>query len=174
MEHTGVYYRPVAKTLLAAGFYVSVVHAKLTHDFGNNSIRRGKTDNKDSVKIANYAHANWSSLSQHEAKDENRQALKTLNRQLRLYSKCETALKNNLIALLDGSFPGANKLFSPETRANGHEKWVDFAERFWHRDCVCSLSRNAFFGSYANGARKAMLAGTKIRLTKSMTTREPK
>ena len=155
MEHTGAYYLPVARTLISAGFFVCVVHALLIHDFGNNSIRRGKTDKKDAVKIANYALANWSSLLPQQAQDEIRQELKTLNRQLSLYTKCETALKNNLIALLDGSFPGANKLFSPETRANGHEKWVDFAERFWHRDCVCSLSRNAFSESYRKWCKKS-------------------
>ena len=42
MEHTGAYYLPVAKVLTETGFFVSVVHAKLVHDFGNNSIRRGK------------------------------------------------------------------------------------------------------------------------------------
>lgn len=117
MEHTGAYYQPVAQTLAEAGIFVSVVHAKLVHDFGNNSIRRGKTDKKDSVKIANYALANWTSLPQYRREDEIRRELKTLNRQLNIYTKYETALKNNLIALLDGTFPGLNKLFSPETRA---------------------------------------------------------
>ena len=155
MEHTGAYYRPVAKTLLAAGFFVSVVHAKLVHDFGNNSIRRGKTDKKDSVKIANYALANWTSLPQLTVVDDIREKLKILNRQLSIYTKHEVSLKNNLIALLDGTFPGLDKLFSKETRANGHEKWIDFAIRFWHRDCVCSLSRKAFLESYQKWCRRS-------------------
>jgi transposase len=155
MEHTGAYYLPVAQTLAEAGLFVSVVHAKLVHDFGNNSIRRGKTDRKDAVKIANYALANWSSLSRYRKQDNIRRELKTLNRQLSIYAKYETALKNNLIALLDGTFPGLNKLFSPETRTNGHEKWIDFAERFWHLDCVRSLSRNAFAESYRKWCKKS-------------------
>jgi len=62
MENTSAYYLPVSTVLSEAGFFVSVVHAKLIHDFGNNSIRHGKTDKKDALKIANYALTNWASL----------------------------------------------------------------------------------------------------------------
>jgi len=148
MEYTGVYYLPVAQMLSKAGLFVSVVHAKLVHDFGNNTIRRGKTDKKDAIKIANYALTNWDSLPRFSVQENIRRELKALNRQLSIYTKCETALKNNLIALLEGTFPGLNKLFSPETRANGHEKWIDFAARFWHCDCVRSMSRKAFSECY--------------------------
>ena len=154
MEHTGAYYLPVASVLYDAGFFVSVVHAKLVHDFGNNSIRRGKTDPKDAIKIANYALANWTSLVRFQKQDDIRQELKKLNRQLHLYTKIETSMKNNLIALLDHTFPGLNKLFPPTQKANGHEKWIDFALRFWHRDCVCSLSRNSFAESYRKWCKK--------------------
>lgn len=154
MEYTGVYYLPIAQTLVQAGFFVSVVHAKLIHDFGNNTIRRAKTDKKDAIKIANYALANWASLPVYRKQDDIRQELKTLNRQLSIYAKYETALKNNLIVLLDGTFPGLNKLFSSDNRTNGHEKWIDFTARFWHRDCVCSLSRNAFAESYRKWCKR--------------------
>lgn len=33
MEHTGMYWRPIAMTLKEAGFYVSVVNAILIHNF---------------------------------------------------------------------------------------------------------------------------------------------
>ena len=50
MEATGNYHTPVAKLLHDAGLYVSVVNAKLVHGYGNNDLRRVKTDKKDSVK----------------------------------------------------------------------------------------------------------------------------
>lgn len=124
MEHTGAYYLPVANILGDAGFFVSVVHAKLVHDFGNNSIRRGKTDPKDAIKIANYTLANWTSLVQFQKQNDVRQELKKLNRQLHLYTKIETSMKNNLIALLDHTFPNVNKLFPPIQKTNGHENRV--------------------------------------------------
>ena len=48
MEHTGMYWRPVALALKEAGFFVSVVNAMLIHDFSDNSLRRIKTDKADS------------------------------------------------------------------------------------------------------------------------------
>lgn len=54
MEATGNYHAPVAKLLHDAGLYVSVVNAKLVHSYGNNDLRRVKTDRKDSVKLANH------------------------------------------------------------------------------------------------------------------------
>ncbi len=53
MEHTGSYWRPIALTLVKAGFFVSVVNAMLIHDFRDNSLRRVKTDRADALKIAN-------------------------------------------------------------------------------------------------------------------------
>ena len=46
MESTGNYHTPVAWLLHDAGLYVSVVNAMLVHDYGNNSLRRAKTDKK--------------------------------------------------------------------------------------------------------------------------------
>ncbi len=44
MEATENYHTPVAKVLHDARLYVSVVHAKLIHGYGNNDLRRVKTD----------------------------------------------------------------------------------------------------------------------------------
>lgn len=48
--------------------------------------------------------------------------LKTMNRQFGLYTKNKIALKNNLIALLDQSYPGVNTLFTSPIREDGHQK----------------------------------------------------
>ncbi|NCE66575.1 IS110 family transposase, partial [Pseudoflavonifractor sp. 524-17] len=44
MEHTGMYWHPIALALKEAGFFVSVVNAMLIHDFSDNSLRKVKTD----------------------------------------------------------------------------------------------------------------------------------
>lgn len=62
MEHTGMYWRPIALAMKEAGFFVSVVNAMLIHDFSDNSLRKIKTDKADSMKIANYALAFWQDL----------------------------------------------------------------------------------------------------------------
>lgn len=148
MECTGRYYEPVARYLHEKGFFVSAVHAKLIHDFGNNSIRKVKTDKADALKIANYGLTYWTSLKQYTPEDDTRLLLKTCNRQYNQCMKLRIALKNNLIALLDQTFPGVNTLFSSSLRQDGHEKWVDFAGMFWHCECVSSLSIAAFTNRY--------------------------
>lgn len=54
LGHTGRYYEPVAQMLHDAGVFVSAVNPKLIKDYGNNSLRRVKTDKADSIKIARY------------------------------------------------------------------------------------------------------------------------
>ena len=55
MEHTGRYYECVAKVLHEAGLYVSAVNPLLIKEYGNNSLRKVKTDKADAMKIAKYA-----------------------------------------------------------------------------------------------------------------------
>lgn len=59
MEHTGRYYEPVAQYIHESGVFVSAVNPLLIREYGNNSLRRIKTDKADSLKIARYALDNW-------------------------------------------------------------------------------------------------------------------
>ena len=160
MEYTGRYYQPIARYLYEAGIFVSTVHAKLIHDYGNNSIRKVKTDKADAVKIANYGLTNWVSLTRYTPEDDTRLLLKTYNRQYSQYMKMKVALKNNLIALLDQTFPGANTLFSSPAKQDGHEKWVDFAAKFWHCECVSKLTKAQFTVQYNKWCAKSGYHGS--------------
>lgn len=154
METTGNYHAPIARYLHEMGIYVAVVNAMLVHDYGNNSLRRAKTDKKDAIKLANYALDRWNSLPRYFPEEDTRLALKTCYRQYERYSKLQTMLKNNLIALFDQTFPGANRLFSSPRRADGSEKWVDFVSEFWHSECVCSSSEKSFVSRYQKWCKK--------------------
>ena len=59
-----------------------------------------------------------------------------------------TASANNLIALLEQSFPGVRKLFDSPPRADGHQKWVDFVSAYPHADRVRGVSLKKFTKSY--------------------------
>ena len=156
MECTGNYYYPVAYTLHEAGLFVSTVHAKLIHDYGNNTIRKVKTDKADSIKIANYGLSRWLELPAYVPEEDTRLMLKTISRQYTKYAKVKTMLKNNFIALTDQTFPGVNKLFSSPPRKNdGHEKWLDFAFTFWHCECVKNLTEKAFADKYHKWCKKS-------------------
>ena len=154
MEATGNYHLPVASFLYDSGFYVSVVNAMLVHGYGNNNLRRVKTDKKDAVKLANYGLDHWLTLPRDIPEDEVRLMLKTTYRQYQQCTKVQTMLKNNLISLLDTAFPDANRLFTSPTRADGSEKWVDFISTFWHCECVCGLSEKAFTAKYQKWCKR--------------------
>ena len=166
MEYTGSYYEPIAYALHEAGLYVSTVHAQLIHDFGNNTIRRVKTDKADAMKIAAYGLANWNVLPRYTPQEDIRRQLKAYSRQYAKYTKLKTMLKNNLISLTDSTFPGVNELFtSPPRKEDGHEKWLDFALKFWHAECVCSLSEKAFTDRYQRWCSKAGYRFSKNKAT---------
>ena len=90
MESTGNYHAPVAQLLHDAGLYVSVVNAKLVHSYGNNDLRRVKTDRKDAVKLANYGLDRWLTLPRYIPEENTRLLLKNCYRQYRQYSKVQT------------------------------------------------------------------------------------
>ena len=154
IEYTGYYHAPIAAALHEAGIYVSAVNAMLVHDYGNNSLRRAKTDKKDAIKLANYALDRWLSLPRYLPEEDTRFMLKTCYRQYVQLSKIRTMQKNNLISLLDVTFPEVNRLFSSPPKADGSEKWVDFVAQYWHRECVCGISQKSFAKSYEKWCRK--------------------
>ena len=77
--------------------------------------------------------------------DELRNQLKTMNRQFGFYMKHKTAMKNNLIGILDQTYPGVNTYFDSPARSDGSQKWVDFASTYWHVDCVRKPFRQKVF-----------------------------
>ena len=154
MEHTGRYYEPMARQLADADFFVSAINPKLIKDYGANSLRKVKTDKADALKIARYALDNWQDLCQYTNMDTIRVQLKTLNQQFSFYTKQKTASKNNLIALLDMTYPGVNTLFDSPAREDGSQKWVDFAASFWHVDCVRSMGLTAFTERYRKWCKR--------------------
>lgn len=154
MEHTGRYYEPVAQVIHSRGLSVSAVNPLLIREYGGNSLRRVKTDKADAKKIARYGLDNWAELREYTPMDTIRYELKTLNRQFQLASKNRTACSNNLVALLDQSFPGVRSWFDSPVRKDGSHKWVDFAMTFWHVDCVRSASQAVFAERYQKWCKR--------------------
>ena len=150
MECTGHYYEPVARELSQAGFFVSTVNPQIINNFQgqDNPLRKVKTDKADSVKIARFTLDSWANLKQYTIMDELRSQLKIMNRQFNFYMKHKTAMKSNLIALIDKTYPGANTYFDSPVRDDGSQKWVDFLDTYWHVDCVRKMSLHAFTDHY--------------------------
>ena len=154
MEATGRYHEPVAAALHELGIYVCVLNPIVIKQSGAGSVRKVKSDKKDALKIAKYGLDNWTKLREHTPMDAVRQQLKLFSRQYNLHMKTSVALQNNLISLLDKTWPGINKSFDSPTRADGHQKWVDFVATFWHSDCVCRISEKAFVERYQKWCKR--------------------
>jgi transposase len=154
MEHTGVYYQIVAETLVNSGVNVSVVNPVLINQFGNNTLRKVKTDKRDSMKIARYALENHHELRDYGVTDSQRDTLKSFVRQFNFEDKNLSAQKNRLYALLQRTFPFIDEFFSSPAKSNGHQKLIDFVITFWHNDCVSSLSLAKFTEKYRKFCKK--------------------
>lgn len=157
MEYTGNYYLPIALFLRNNGLFVSVVNPILVKDYSTKSltVRKVKTDKKDSLKLASFALDRWLELPEFNAQSQARLLLKSYNRQYNQYIKLKVMLKNNLISLLDQTFPAANTLFStPSRKTDGHEKWVDFVLKYPHCECISKKSFPLFLKSYFSWCRK--------------------
>lgn len=162
MEYTGSYYEPIARFLHNEGIYVSVVNAILIHNYSGNSVRRAKTDKKDSVRIAQYALDRWLDLREYIPTEETRSTLTLLNRQYSAICKHKTQLINNLISLIDQSFPNANEFFdSPGRQSDGHMKWSDFALTSSSNSHIAT----AFLVFHARLSRINTAAGARSRIT---------
>lgn len=157
MEYTGNYYLPIALFLRNNGLFVSVVNPILVKDYSTKSltVRKCKTDKKDSLKLAAFALDRWLELPEFNAQSQARLLLKSYNRQYNQYNKLKVMLKNNLISLLDQTFPAANTLFTTPTRkADGHEKWIDFVLKYPHCECISKKSFSLFSKSYLSWCKK--------------------
>jgi transposase len=154
MEYTGVYYQVVAETLVKSGIHVSVVNPVLVSQYGNNSLRKVKTDSKDALKIARYAFDNRDELREYSLSETLRDNLKSFVRQFNFEDKTLSMHKNQLYALLERTFPRIDGIFTSDAKPNGHQKLVDFVIQFWHNDCVADLSLSKFTEKYRNFCRK--------------------
>lgn len=148
LECTGRYHEPILRSLSGAGIFVTAVNPHLIKNFGNNTVRKVKSDPADAKKIARYTLDNWAQLKEYSGMDNTREKLKTLNAQLDFFTKQKASAKTNLISLLDMTYPGVNDLFSSPPRNDGSEKWVDYASSFWHVDCVRTAGLKTFTARY--------------------------
>ena len=81
MEATGHYHYPILKALLNEHIYVSLVNPYVMKKYGDSNIRKGKTDKKDSIRIAYYVIEKSYQLSPYTVVDQTSDDLEFLSRQ---------------------------------------------------------------------------------------------
>lgn len=155
MECTGRYHLGLASSLQKDGYTVYTVNPKLLADFHDDSLRKPKTDSIDAQKIARYGIQYWNKERRPFSQmDSKRECLKECERQYKLYTDECVTFTNNLLSLTDLTCPGVNRLFSSNPNQNGHLKWVDFVNTWWHVDCIRKMSMNAFSNRYCKWCQK--------------------
>jgi len=113
LEATGAYHLPVLNYLKQKGIFVVVINPLMMKKYSSLTLRKGKTDKIDSIKISNYGIDNWFHLNDYCVSDVLYDELNTLCRQYNQYVAIKIKCKVNLANLLDKTMPGVGDVLAP-------------------------------------------------------------
>lgn len=122
--------------------------------YASRSIRKGKTDKLDSIKIANYGIDNWFNMKEYTLAADKYEELNTLVRQYSQYIKLSIQSKLMLINLLDKTMPGITTLLKNRTEQWKNDKLNSFVKKFWHYDNIRKHTKKQFIAMYLKWAKK--------------------
>ena len=155
LEATGGYHLPLITSLKQAGLFVSVINPLIMKKYASTSLRKGKTDKLDSIRIANFGIDNWFKLIDYSMPEDVYAELKMLGRQYSHYMSVKVQSTLALTDLLDRAMPGIKGLInvkrSDEPTKN---KLCDFVEEYWHYDNIRSISEACFVEGYCQWAKR--------------------
>ena len=154
MESTGAYHYPLLTYLKEQGIFVSVINPLVMSKYANQSIRKGKTDKLDSIKIANFGIDHWFHLVDYTPSADVYEELKVLNRQYLNYISMRIQAKQTLTNLLDRTMPGIKTLLLNRSDVPNRDKLCDFVKEYWHFDNITHMTEARFITSYNNWAKK--------------------
>ena len=135
LEATGHYHLPVTNYLVKSDIYVSCLNALQMKMFSSQNLRRAKTDNIDSRKIAEYGTKNWYDLKPYYQEEEKYGELRMLSRQYDKKTELIVTEKVNLTNILDMVMPGIKLILSDE-------KLLEFAEKYIHYENIIKIFIN--------------------------------
>ena len=154
MEATGIYHLPILDYLKSNNIFVSVVNPLIIHKYASLSIRRGKTDPLDAIKIANFGLDNWLKLTNYSPNEEIYDELRLLNRQYLSYITMRIRSKHTLTHLLDRTMPGIKTLLQNNSKTPDRDKLCAFSKEYWHFDNITKMSEAMFTKNYVKWAKK--------------------
>lgn len=154
MEATGHYHLPVLKKLHNADLFICVMNPYLMKKYGDNEIRRGKTDKKDAMRMAFYALEKSYSLTRYSSLEQKYLDLKFLSRQYN--QRVSTKVMNRIYLgnLLDETMPGIENILMSKTINPENNMLYKFIEKYHDFDTIKSMGQKKFLNSYAKLAEK--------------------
>jgi len=154
LEATSHYHFSIVKRFQSAGLFVSVVNPFLMKKYLDGSIRKGKTDKKDAIKIATYCLEKWHKLTPHSPLDEQYEELRFLSRQYNQTISMRVKGKVWLSQLLDQIMPGIKTIFKGEHRNPDKNVLYDFIEKYGHYENVLTLGMEKFMSEFIAWAKE--------------------
>ena len=110
LEQTGTYHLPILTYLLDKEYCVIAENALKIKQYLDRSLRKAKTDKKDSLKLAEYACDNWYKLKVNFIEEEKYKELRFLSRQYFSLNSMKVQQKVDFSDLTDMLFPGYYQL----------------------------------------------------------------
>lgn len=166
MEATGSYHVPILMYLKERGIFVAVVNPLVMSKYSNQSIRKGKTDKLDSIKIANYGLDYWFHLVDYTPTASIYEELRVLNKQYLSYLSMRVHAKQTLTNILDRTMPGIKTQLMNRSDTPDRDKLCDFVKEYWHFDNITCMTESQFIISYNNWAK---INGYRISTEKAKT-----
>jgi len=155
MEATGAYHLPLVEKLKKEGIFVSIINPLVMKKYASSSIRKGKTDKMDSLRIANYGIDNWFKLNDHVLSEDTRAELYILGRQYAHYIAVKVSCVLSLTNLLDRTMPGIKRFISGNYSVTSEkDKLCDFVAEYQHFDRITGMGEKRFVNSYVRWAKK--------------------
>lgn len=150
MEETGTYHLPILGYLLDKEYFVVTENAFKIKKFLDRSIRKVKTDRKDSIKLAEYACENWYKLYKVRENDRIYEDLKFLSRQYQSNMAVQIKLKINFSNLCDLLFPGYYQLLD----SNNFVLGLKIFKKYYSPEIVLNKKQSQFISEIDKIAKK--------------------
>jgi transposase len=154
MEATGQYHFSIRNKLIQEGFFVSVINPYLMKKYSESSLRKGKTDRKDALKIAVYCLEKWRTLIPYTREIKQYEDLKFLSRQYNQLISTRIKQKVQLDHLLELVMPGIKTIFNYNSKPQRNNALYDFVEKYKHFSNIKNMNQKSFIKSYTLWSNK--------------------
>lgn len=152
MESTGIYHLTLLTKFLENNYFVCVENAFLLKKFFDVHLRKAKTDNLDSLKIAKYCFEKWNSLKPFSLSSDVYQELLFLSRQYDQFISLKAKSKIQLTNLIDITFPEFTSCFNEDK--NQLFLMLDILEKFYHPSLILKHTEKYFSSTIDKLAQK--------------------
>lgn len=150
MEETGTYHLPIFGHLLDNDYFVIAENALKIKKYLDRDLRKTKTDNKDALKLADYACENWYKLTMAKEQDSIYNDLKFLSRQYLSKISIQTNLKIDFVNLCDLVFPRFNNLLNE----NNYILGLEIFKIYYHPELILNKNQSEFITEIDKLAKK--------------------